>query len=66
MPRLPGVDFPITKRLEKLKNRSEPKDDNDNFDLLPPPSPPQPPSVASQSPRPPLEPNFFHHHQEDF
>ena len=66
MSRPPGVDFTIRKRLEKLKNRSEPKDDNDNFNSLPPPSPPRPPSVASQSPRSLLEPNFFHHHQEDF
>ena len=30
-PRPPGVDFAISKRLEKLKNRPEPKDDDDNF-----------------------------------
>ena len=42
-PRPPGVDFAIRKRLEKLKNRPEPKDDNANFNLLLPPSPPWPP-----------------------
>ena len=39
-PRPPGVDFAIRKRLEKMKNRPEPKDDNANFNLLLPPSPP--------------------------
>ena len=54
---------PIRKRLEKLKNRPEPKDDDDNFNLSPPPSPPRPPSLGPQPPRrplgPPLVPPFF-------
>ena len=32
-PRPPGVDFAVRKKLEKLKNRPEPKDDDDNFNL---------------------------------
>ena len=50
------MHFVIRKRLEKLKNRPEPKDDNDNFNLSPPLSPPGPPSLESQPPRPPLGP----------
>ena len=50
------MDFACRKRLEKFKNRPEPKDDNDNFNLLPPPSPPRPPSLGSQPPQPPLGP----------
>ena len=44
--RPPGVDFAIRKRLEKLKNRPEANDDNDNFNLSPPPFPPRPPSFG--------------------
>ena len=51
-PRPLGKDFAIRKRLEKLKNQPEPKDDNDDFNLLPPPSPLQPPSFGPQHPRP--------------
>ena len=39
-----------------MKNRPEPKGDNDDFNLLPPPSLPPPPSLGSQPPRPPLGP----------
>ena len=57
------MHFVIRKRLEKLKNRPEPKDDNDNFNLSPPLSPPGPPSLESQPPRPllgpPPAPPFF-------
>ena len=42
--RPPGVRFATRKRLEKLKNKPEPKDDSDNFNLSPPTSPPRPPS----------------------
>ena len=45
-PRPPGVDFAIRKRLEKSKARPETKDDNDNFNLMPPPSPSRPPSLG--------------------
>ena len=57
-PRAPEVDCAVRKRLEKLKNRSEPKDNytDDNFNLLLPPSPPRSPSLEPQSPRPPLGP----------
>ena len=47
---------PIRKRLEKLKNRPEPKDDDNNFNLSRPPSPPRPPSLGPQPPRRPLGP----------
>ena len=56
-PRPPGVDFAIRNRLEKLKNRPEPKDDDDNFNLSPPPSPLRPPALGPQSLRPPLGPH---------
>ena len=52
----PAVHFVIRKRLEKLKNRPEPEDVNDNSNLSPPLSPPRPPSSASQPPQPPLGP----------
>ena len=50
------MDFSNRKRLEKLKNRPEPKDDVGNFNLPPPQSPPRPPSLGPQPPRPPLGP----------
>ena len=50
-PRPPGVDFAIRRRLDKLQDRPEPKDDNNNFNFSPPPSPPrQPPPSFSQRP----------------
>ena len=55
-PRPPGVDFAIRERWEKLKNRPESKDDDNDFNLLPPPSPSRPPSLGPQPPRPPLGP----------
>ena len=51
------MDFAIRKRLEKLKNRPEPNDDDNNLNLLPPPFPPRPPSLGPQPPRPPLGPS---------
>ena len=60
-PRPPAVDFAIRNRLEKLKNRPEPKDDDDNFNLSPPPSPLRPPALGPQSPRPPLGPHQHLH-----
>ena len=42
-PRPPGIDITLRNRLNKLKNRPEPKHDNNN--LSPPPSP-QPPSFC--------------------
>ena len=69
-PRPLGKDFAIRKRLEKLKNRPESKDDDDDFNLSPPPSPLQPPSFGPQHPRPHQDlhqhPHFFHIHHEDF
>ena len=57
------MDFAIRKRLEKLKNRRETKDDNDNFNLSPPPSPPRPPPLGPEPPRlslgPPPAPPLF-------
>ena len=53
--RPPGLDITFINRLNKLKNRSEPKDDNNNLSPppspppRPPPTPPQPPSSFSQS-----------------
>ena len=44
--RLSGKDFAIRKRLEKLENRPEAKDDNDNFNLSPSSFPLQPPSFG--------------------
>ena len=58
-PRPPGVDFAIRKRLDKLKDKPEPKDSNNN--ISPPPSaPPQPPpSFSWQLPSgPPPAPPF--------
>ena len=49
-PRPPGVEFAVRKRLEKLKNRPGPKDGDDIFNLLPPPSPPRPSSLGPQPP----------------
>ena len=53
-PRPRGVNFVIRKKLEKLKNRPEPKDDDHNFNSLPPPSPPRPQSLGPQPPQLPL------------
>ena len=50
------MNFAIRKRLEKLKNRPEPKDDDENFNLLAPTSPPWPPPLGTQHPRLPLGP----------
>ena len=57
------MDFVVKKRLEKVKNRPERKDNDGDFNLLPPPSPPRPPSLRPQPPRSPLgsppAPPFF-------
>ena len=50
--RPPGLNFATRKRFTKLKNRPEPKDDDDYFNLLPPSSPPGPPSLGPQHPQP--------------
>ena len=50
------MNFAIRKRLEKLENRPEPKDDDDNFNLSPPTSPPRSPPLGTQHPRVPLGP----------
>ena len=60
--RPPVVNFATRKRFKKLKNRPEPKDDDDYFNLLPPPSPPRTPSLGPQHPGPlgpPPAPPFF-------
>ena len=45
-PRLPDLYVRLRVRLDKLKNRPEPKGDDDNFNLSPSPlSPPRPPSL---------------------
>ena len=50
-PRLPGIDLAIRNRLNKVKDRPEPKDNNSNFS--PPSSPTSPPpSFFSQRPPP--------------
>ena len=57
--RPPGLDINLRNRLNKLKDRPEPKNDNNN--LFPPPSPPpQPPPSFSQQPPlgPPAAPPF--------
>ena len=63
----------LKNRLNKLKNRPEPKDDdNNNNNFSPPPSPPllppppPPPEPQAPSGQPPPPPPFFHHHQENF
>ena len=35
-PRLPGLDFTLRNKLNKLKDRTEPKDDSNNFVGIPP------------------------------
>ena len=46
-PRQPGLDTPLRNRLNRLKDRPEPK--HGNYDLSPTPSPsPQPPPLFSQ------------------
>ena len=58
-PRAPGVNFTIRRRLDKLKDRPEPKGSNNN--ISPPPSPPPqpPPFFSRQLPLgPPLAPAF--------
>ena len=60
VPRPPGLDNSLRKRPNKLKDRPEPKD-NDNKDISPPPSPPpQPPPLFLQRPLsgPPRSPPF--------
>ena len=54
--RPPGVNFAVRKRFKKLKNRPEPKDGDDNFNLLSPASPPRPATFGTQYPPPPLGP----------
>ena len=49
----PGTDFAIQNTLDKLRNRSEPKDNNYN-NFSPPPSPPPP-----LFPPPPSPTSFF-------
>ena len=48
VPRPPGIDSVIRNRLNKLKDRPEPKDNNNNNFSPPPPPPPPPPSFSSQ------------------
>ena len=58
-PRPPGVDFAIRKRLDKLKDRPEPKDSSNNISSPPSPPPQPPPSFSRQLPSgPPPAPPF--------
>ena len=58
-PRPPIFDDYLKNRLNKLKDRSEPKDDDDNNNnLSPPPSPPSFPPQPPSRRRPPSPPFF--------
>ena len=62
-PRPPIFDDYLKNRLNKFKNRFEPKDDDDNNNLSPPPSspsfPPPPPPPQRPSKQSPPPPPFF-------